>query len=103
MIKVSMFGLKAVGICSKENKEKHTRYNVLLPKVSDNGARIKGPKPRHNTKLVVAATTKFGPVFKSSEICLMPGVNMELARGLVTALLSVQVINIKLIRATDEP
>ena len=79
-----MFGLKAVGTCRIAKIEKQTRYNLLLPKVSDSGARIRGPTPRKTTKPVVAPTTALEELLRSEAICSMPGVNMELARGLRT-------------------
>jgi len=81
---VSMFGLNAVGTCKTAKIEKQTRYSLLLPKVSDSGAKIRGPIPRDTTKPVVAPTTASGDVLRSEAICSMPGVNMELARGLRT-------------------
>ena len=64
--------------------EKQTRYSIRRPNVSDKGARIRGPMPSITTYPVVAATTVVMVVSRSSEICLMPGVNIELARGLRT-------------------
>ena len=78
---VSTLGLRAVGICSKVKTEKQTRYNVRRPKVSDRGARINGPMPSNTTKPVVAPTTVVSVVLRSVAICLIPGVNMELANG----------------------
>jgi len=57
VIKVAISGLKAVGICKRANIEKQTMYSRRLPKVSDKGARIKGPMPRKTTKPVVAPIT----------------------------------------------
>lgn len=65
--------------------EKQTKYSFLLPNVSDNGARIRGPRPRKTTKPVVAPTTVSFEVFRSSAIWAMPGTNIELASGLSTA------------------
>lgn len=86
MINVAILGLKAVGICNTANSEKQSMYNRRLPKVSDNGARIKGPMPRKTTKPVVAPITVSGEVCKSSAIWLVPGTNMELANGLMIAI-----------------
>ena len=83
-INVSTLGLKAVGICSKVKTEKQTKYNVRRPKVSDRGAKINGPMPSNTTNPVVAPTTVVSVVFRSVAICLIPGVNMELANGLRT-------------------
>lgn len=85
---VSMFGLSAVGTCKIANTEKQTRYNLLRPKVSDSGARIRGPIPKRTRNPVVAPTTALGEVLRSAAICSMPGVNMELARGLRTVIVS---------------
>lgn len=68
VINVAMLGLKAVGICKRAKIEKQTVYNRRLPKVSDKGARIKGPMPRKTTKPVVAPITVSGEVCKSSAI-----------------------------------
>ena len=84
-IKVSTFGLSAVGICNREKTEKQMRYSFRLPNVSDKGARIRGPMPRETTKPVVAPMTALGVVCKQSAICCIPGVNIELASGLSTA------------------
>ena len=62
-----------------------TVYSLRRPNVSDRGARISGPNPKKTTKPVVAPTTVCGIVPRSSAICSMPGVNMELARGLRTS------------------
>ena len=43
------FGLKAVGICNKAKQPKQLRYNILLPKVSEKGARTSGPMPSMTT------------------------------------------------------
>lgn len=83
-INVSTFGLKAVGICRTANMEKQTRYSFRLPNVSLSGAKIKGPMPRKTTKPVVAPTTTLSVVWRSAEIWAIPGVNMELAKGLST-------------------
>lgn len=80
-IKDSTFGLNAVGICSKAKMEKHTRYSIRLPNVSESGARIRGPMPRKTTNPVVAPTTVLALVLRSVAISEMPGVNMLEARG----------------------
>lgn len=84
VINVWTFGLKAVGTCRTAKAEKHTRYKVRLPKVSDRGARNKGPRPRKTTKPVVAPITTSPEVSRSPAIWAIPGVNIELARGLNT-------------------
>lgn len=61
------------------------RYSFRLPNVSDRGARINGPIPSNTTKPVVVPTTTLVSVFRSCAICLIPGVNMELANGLRTS------------------
>lgn len=81
---VSTLGLKAVGIWSSVKIEKHDKYSVLRPNVSDSGARIRGPNPSITVNPVVAPMTTFIVVPKSSAIELIPGVNMELASGLRT-------------------
>lgn len=83
-ISVSTLGLSAVGIWSSVKTEKHDRYSVLRPKVSDKGARMRGPNPSITVKPVVAPMTTFIVVPRSSAIELIPGVNMELASGLRT-------------------
>ena len=80
-IKLSAFGLKAVGICSKAKIEKQAKYNFLRPNVSDSGARMRGPRPRKTTKPVVAPTMMAVDVPRSSAIWASPGVNIEEARG----------------------
>ena len=80
-IKLSAFGLKAVGICSNAKIEKQTKYNFLRPNVSDSGARMRGPIPRKTTKPVVAPTMISVDVPRSSAICAIPGVNIEEAKG----------------------
>ena len=86
-----MLGLNAVGICSSENIEKQMRYNFLLPNVSLSGARMSGPIPSITTKPVVAPTTSRLLAFKSFAIWSIPGVNMELARGLRIAMRAMMV------------
>jgi len=85
-IRVSTFGLKAVGICNNANIEKQTRYSFRLPNVSDSGAKIKGPIPRKTTKPVVAPTIFSLEVPRSFAISPMPGVNMLDAKGESTIL-----------------
>lgn len=80
-IRVSAFGLKAVGICNNANIEKQTRYSFRLPNVSDSGAKIKGPIPRKTTKPVVAPTIVSLEVPRSFAISPIPGVNMLDAKG----------------------
>ena len=80
-IKDSTFGLNAVGICSRAKIEKQARYSVRLPKVSESGARIRGPMPRKMTKPVVAPTTMLSLVLRSCAISDIPGVNMLEASG----------------------
>lgn len=80
-IRLSTFGLSAVGICSSAKTEKQTKYSFLLPKVSDKGARTRGPRPRKTTKPVVAPTTTSLEVPRSAAISPMPGVNMLEASG----------------------
>ena len=84
-IKHATFGLRAVGTCNIAKIEKQTRYNFRRPKVSDSGARIKGPRPRKTTKPVVAPTITSGVVPRSLAISPMPGVNMLDANGERTA------------------
>lgn len=67
-IKLSTFGLNAVGICNNAKIEKQVRYSFLLPNVSDSGAKINGPMPRKTTKPVVAPTTISPEVPRSSAI-----------------------------------
>ena len=83
-INVSTLGLKAVGICSNVKTEKQTKYNFRRPKVSDKGAKINGPMPSKTTNPVVAPTTVVSVVLRYVAICLIPGVNIELANGLRT-------------------
>ena len=80
-IKLSAFGLKAVGICSNAKIEKQIKYNFLRPNVSDSGARIRGPIPSETTKPVVAPTITSPVVPRSSAIWAIPGVNIEDAKG----------------------
>lgn len=80
-IRLSTFGLSAVGICRRAKIEKQTKYSFLLPKVSDSGARMRGPRPRKTTKPVVAPTTTSLEVPRSAAISSMPGVNILDASG----------------------
>lgn len=84
-INTAIFGLKAVGIWRSVNTVKHERYSALRPKVSESGARTRGPMPSMMTKPVVAPMTMSVVVLRPSAICFIPGVNMELASGLRTA------------------
>lgn len=45
---------------------------------------MRGPTPSMMTKPVVVAITAVGEVCRSEAISAMPGVNMELTRGLTT-------------------
>jgi hypothetical protein len=47
---------------------------------------MRGPMPSMTTKPVVVAMTDVVSVSRSSAICTMPGVNMELASGLINAI-----------------
>ncbi len=80
-IRLSTFGLSAVGICRSAKIEKQIKYSFLLPKVSDSGARMRGPRPRKTTKPVVAPTTTSLEVPRSAAISSMPGVNILDASG----------------------
>ena len=59
---------------------------IFLPKVSLSGARIRGPTPSMITKPVWQPMTAFSVVSRDAAICLMPGANIELAKGLRTAM-----------------
>jgi hypothetical protein len=82
VMRKAMFGASAVGICRRAKQPKHTRYRFLRPNVSDSGARTSGPMPNITTKPVVVAMTFMVVVLRSFAISAMPGVNIELARGL---------------------
>jgi len=60
---------------------KHQRYIAFRPKVSDKGARIRGPIPSITTKPVWQLMTAVCVTFRDFAICLTPGVNMLLAKG----------------------
>ena len=74
-------GLSADATCNSEKTEKHQMYKARRPKSSLKGAQASGPRPRVMTKPVVVAMTLCSSVRKSAAICVMPGVNMELASG----------------------
>ena len=76
--------LKAVGICRRVKIVKDVKYRGLLPNVSKRGARMSGPIPNMITNPVWQPITLFLSTFRDSAIWSIPGVNMLLARGLIT-------------------
>jgi len=78
------FLLKAVGNCNSVKAVKQVKYNGFLPKVSERGARIRGPIPSIMTNPVWQAITLFRGTFRDSAIWSIPGVNMLLASGVMT-------------------
>jgi len=75
---------KAAGIWSRVNILKQTRYTVLRPKVSESGAKTRGPTPSIITKPVWHPMIPVSVEFRASAICLIPGAKMLEAKGLRT-------------------
>lgn len=61
--------------------EKHVRYNVRRPNVSDSGASINGPTPSMTTNPVVVPITAVVEQLRSVAISSIPGVNMLDTKG----------------------
>ena len=68
VIRVSILGANADGICSNEKTVKHIKYSFLRPNVSDKGASTIGPIPSRITYPVVAPMTLSDVVSKESAI-----------------------------------
>jgi len=84
--RVSRLGLSAVGIWRSVKIVKQIMYNGFLPKVSESGANINGPRPSRTTKEVVAPMTAVDSTSSSFAMAGMAGVNAELVSGLRMAM-----------------
>lgn len=84
VIKKAMFGASAVGICRRVKIVKQIRYMGRRPNVSLSGARRSGPMPNMTTKPVVVPMTAVVEQLRSFAISSIPGVNIELTKGLRT-------------------
>ena len=68
VMRVGRFGLKAVGICNNVKRVKQIKYKTFRPKVSERGARIRGPMHNMITKPVWQPITEFREVRRDSAI-----------------------------------